>query len=37
MPTAMSGEFRRRAVELARKDGVSVGQVARDLGISESS
>ena len=36
MPKAMSGEFRRRAVELARQDGVSVGQVARDLGISES-
>jgi transposase-like protein len=32
----MSEEFRRRAVELARQDGVSVGQVARDLGISES-
>ena len=36
LPRAMSGEFHRRAVELARQDGVSVGQVARDLGISES-
>lgn len=36
MPAAHPEEFRRRAVNLAREDGASVAQVAKDLGISES-
>ncbi|NKY19542.1 transposase [Tsukamurella spumae] len=36
MPKAKPEEFRRRAVKLAREDGASVAQVAKDLGISES-
>ena len=36
MPAPHPPEFRRRAIELARQPGVSVAQVAKDLGISES-
>lgn len=36
MPAPHPPEFRRRAVELARQEGASVAQVAKDLGISES-
>ena len=36
MPAAKPPEFRRRAVDLARRDAAPVRQVARDLGISES-
>lgn len=36
MPAAHPEEFRRRAVNLAREDGASVAQIAKDLGISES-
>jgi len=36
MPRPHPQEFRRRAVQLARAGEQSVGQVAKDLGISES-
>ena len=36
MPAPHPPEFRRRAIDLARQRGVSVAQVAKDLGISES-
>ncbi len=36
MPKALPEEFRRRAVALARMEGASIAQVARDLGISDS-
>ena len=36
MPAPHPPEFRRRAVELARQEGTTVAQVAKDLGISES-
>lgn len=36
MPAPHPPEFRRRAVGLARQEGASVAQVAKDLGISES-
>ncbi len=36
MPAAKPPEFRRRAVELARRREQSIAQIARDLGISES-
>ena len=36
MPAAKPPEFRRRAVDLARRGDASVRQVAKDLGISES-
>lgn len=36
MPAPHPPEFRRRAIDLARQPGVSVAQVAKDLGISES-
>jgi transposase len=36
MPAPHPEEFRRRAVELAREGGKSVGRIAKDLGISES-
>lgn len=36
MPAAKPPEFRRRAVELARRPDTSVAQTAKDLGISES-
>jgi transposase len=36
MPAAKPLEFRRRAVELARRGDQPVAQVAKDLGISES-
>ncbi|MCD4527109.1 transposase [Nocardioides sp. cx-173] len=35
MPGPHPPEFRRRAIDLARQPGVSVAQVAKDLGISE--
>lgn len=36
MPAPHPPEFRRRAIDLARQPGASVGQVANDLWISES-
>ncbi|MEV2221323.1 transposase [Nocardia vinacea] len=36
MPPAHPPEFRQRAIELARADDRSIGQVAMNLGISES-
>ena len=36
MPAAKPPEFRRRAVELARRREQPVAQIAKDLGISES-
>jgi transposase-like protein len=36
MPAAKAPEFRRRAVELARRGEQPVAQIAKDLGISES-
>jgi transposase-like protein len=36
MPAPDPEEFRRRAVELATEPGVSVAEVAKDLGIAES-
>jgi transposase len=36
MPAAKPPEFRRRAVELARRREQPIAQIARDLGISES-
>jgi transposase len=36
MPAAKPPEFRRRAVELARRGDEPVAQIAKDLGISES-
>ncbi len=36
MPAAKPPEFRRRAVELARRGEQSIVQIAKDLGISES-
>ncbi len=36
MPAARPPEFRRRAVELARRRDKPVGVIAADLGISES-
>lgn len=36
MPAAKPPEFRRRAVDLARRGDLPVRQVAKDLGISES-
>jgi len=36
MPAAKPPEFRRRAVDLARRGDAPVRQVAKDLGISES-
>jgi transposase len=36
MPAAKPPEFRRRAVELARRGDQPVAQIAKDLGISES-
>ncbi len=36
MSKALPEEFRRRAVALARMEGASIAQVARDLGISDS-
>jgi transposase-like protein len=36
MPAAKPPEFRRRAVELARRGDQSIAQIARDLGIAES-
>lgn len=36
MPAAMSPEFRRRAVELARLGEKPISQIAKDLGIAES-
>ena len=36
MPAAKPPEFRRRAVELARRGEQPVAQIAKDLGISES-
>jgi transposase-like protein len=36
MPAAMSPEFRRRAVELARHREKPIAQIAKDLGIAES-
>ncbi len=35
MPAAAPEEFRRRAVEFARSEDKSVGQIAKDPGISE--
>ena len=37
MPVARSPEFRRRAVELARLREKPIAQIARDLGVAESS
>jgi transposase-like protein len=36
MPAAKPPEFRRRAVELARRGDVPIAQIAKDLGIAES-
>ncbi len=36
MPPAEPPEFRRRAVELARKGDQPIAQIAKDLGIAES-
>jgi transposase len=36
MPAAKPPEFRRRAVELARRGDVPIAQLAKDLGIAES-
>ena len=36
MPAARPPEFRRRAVELARKREQPIAQIAKDLGIAES-
>jgi transposase len=36
MPAARPPEFRRRAVELARRREQPIAQIAKDLGISES-
>jgi transposase len=36
MPAPHPPEFRRRAMDLARKPGASIARVAKDLGISES-
>ncbi|MBF6129096.1 transposase [Nocardia brasiliensis] len=36
MPPAHPSEFRKRAIELARTSGKSIGRVAGELGISES-
>jgi len=36
MPAPHPPEFRQRAIELARQGSKPVGQIARDLGISES-
>lgn len=36
MPAPHPPEFRRRAVDLARRPGASVAKVAKELGISES-
>ncbi len=36
MPAAKPPEFRRRAVELARRREQSIGKIAADLGIAES-
>ena len=36
MPAAKPPEFRRRAVELARRREQPIGQIAKDLGIAES-
>ena len=36
MPAAKPPQFRRRAVELARRGDAPVAQIAKDLGISES-
>ncbi len=36
MPAAKPAEFRRRAVELARRREQLIAQIAKDLGISES-
>jgi transposase len=36
MPRPHPPEFRQRAIELAREGTSSIGQIARDLGISES-
>jgi transposase-like protein len=36
MPRPHPPEFRQRAIELAREGTASIGQIARDLGISES-
>ena len=36
MPAAKPPEFRRRAVELARRREQPIAQIAKDLGISES-
>ena len=36
MPAARPPEFRRRAVELARRREQPVAQIAKDLGVSES-
>ena len=36
MPAARSPEFRRRAVELARRREKPIAQIAQDLGIAES-
>lgn len=36
MPPPHPPEFRQRAVELARKGGTPIAEIAKDLGISES-
>jgi transposase len=36
MPAAKPPEFRRRAVELARRGDQPIAQIAKDLGIAES-
>ena len=36
MPAPRPAEFRRRAVELARRGDVPIAQLAKDLGIAES-
>jgi transposase-like protein len=36
MPAAKPPEFRRRAVELARRREKSIAEIAHDLGIAES-
>ena len=36
MPAPKPPEFRRRAVELAREGNKPIGQIAKDLGISDS-
>ena len=36
MPAAKPPEFRRRAVELARKGDQPIAQIAKDLGVAES-